>query len=44
MSVIEGERRVYPDLDQVFLRSMVVLGAMTALVAAQARAPGPPAG
>ena len=36
MSVIEGERRVYPDLDQVFLRSMVVLGAMTALVAAQA--------
>ena len=35
MSVIEGERRVYPDLDQVFVRSMVVLGTMTALVAAQ---------
>ncbi len=36
MNVIEGERRIYPDLDQVLLRSMVVLGAITALVAAQA--------
>ena len=37
MSALQGERRrVYPDLDQVFLRGMVVLGTMTAVVAAQA--------
>ena len=31
-------RRIYPGLDQLALRTLVVLGAATAVVAAQARA------
>jgi hypothetical protein len=37
MSTVAGERRrIYPGLDQVVVRSLVLLGAMTTLVAVQA--------
>ena len=42
MSTTQAERRrVYPDIDQVLLRVMVVLGGATTLVAAQAAGAGP---
>jgi hypothetical protein len=44
MSMLEAERRrVYPGIDQFLLRGTIVLGAMTALVAAQAAGARPAA-
>lgn len=39
---VAERRRVYPGIDQFVLRAMVVIGAMTAVVAAQAAGARPP--